>query len=109
MPEVERLLDRGAEDASAEEMTAVTRDPATVALSLVAAAALWRLLSVGIETLRSMSHDAAVRRRIELIGELQQLGYGRQAPFIVERLLKDLRQRPADDAVLQALAKLYQG
>ena len=108
MPEVESLLEQVAEDASAEEMTAVTRDPATVALSLVAAAALWKLLSVGIETLRSMSHEAAVQRRIE-IGELQQLGYGRQAPFILERLLKDLRQRPADDAVLQALAKLYQG
>jgi hypothetical protein len=109
VPEVEGLLDQVAQDASVQEMTAPQRDPATVALSLVAAAALWKLLSVGIDSLRSMSHDATLQRRIAMIRDLQQLGYGRQAPFILERLQKELRERPDDDPILKALASISQG
>jgi hypothetical protein len=110
VPEVEGLLDEIAQEASVQEMTAAERaDPGTVALSLVAVAALWKLLGTGIEALRSMSRDAAIKRRIGLIDQLQHLGYGRQAPLILDRLQKELRERPEDDPVLKALIKLSQG
>lgn len=76
-------------------------------LSLVVAAALWKLLNVGIETLRRMTEDAAAQRRIQFIRELQEMGYERQAPFIVDRLLKDMRERPEDDPVLKKLAEIH--
>ncbi len=110
VPEVTTLLDAIAQDASLQEITAGQRaDPGSVALSLVAAAALWKLLSVGVETLRSMAHDATLQRRIDMIRELQQLGYERQAPFILERLHNELRQRPEDDPILKALIKISGG
>jgi len=37
------------------------------------------------------------------------LGYGRQAPFIVERLLKEMRERPEDDPVLKNLTEMFSG
>jgi len=64
------------------------------------------MLGVGIDTLRRMSEDAGAERRIQLIRELQDLGYERQAPFILGRLLKDLRERPDDDPVLKRLTGL---
>jgi hypothetical protein len=39
----------------------------------------------------------------------QQLGYERQAPFILERLQKELRERPEDDPILKALIKISGG
>ncbi len=73
------------------------------------AAAAWKLLSVGIDTLRTMSEDATAQRRIQLIRELQEMGYERQAPFIVDRLLKEMRERPEDDPVLKKLTEMYPG
>jgi hypothetical protein len=109
-PEVETLVDKIAHEASLHEMTTGQRaDPGTVALSLVAAAALWKLLSVGIATLRSMADDATLHRRIAMIRDLQELGYDRQAPFILERLHHELRERPEDDPVLKALIKISGG
>ena len=75
----------------------------------MAVAALWKLLSVGIDTLRRMSEDATVQQRIHLIRELQELGYERQAPFIVDRLLSQMRERPEDDPVLKKLTEMYLG
>ncbi len=110
VPEIMALVDGVAEDAEFQESTAGTRfDPTSVGLSLVAVAALWNLLSVGIDTLRTMSEDATAQRRIQLIRELQEMGYERQAPFIVDRLLKEMRDRPEDDPVLKKLTEMYPG
>jgi hypothetical protein len=111
VPEIIALVEGVAEDAEFQESTAGTRfvDPTSAGLSLVAVAALWKLLSVGIGTLRSMSEDATLQRRIQLIRELQELGYERQAPFIVDRLLKELRERPDDDPVLKQLTEMDPG
>jgi hypothetical protein len=81
-------------------------DPLSAGLSLVAAAALWKLLNVGIATLRRMSEDAADARRVQVIRELQLMGYERQAPFIVDRLLTEMRERPDDDPVLKKLIEM---
>ena len=78
-------------------------------LSLVAVAALWKLLSVGIGALRRMSEDATIERRIQLIRQLQEMGYERQAPFIVDRLLREMRERSEDDPVLKKLTEMYPG
>ena len=110
VPEIMALMDGVAEDAEFQESTAGTRfDPTSVGLSLVAIAALWKLLNVGIDTLRRMSEDATAQRRIQLIRELQEMGYERQAPFIVDRLLKEMRERPEDDPVLKKLTEMYPG
>ncbi len=111
VPEIGALVDDVAEDAELREATAGTRfvDPLSAGLSLVTAAALWKLLSVGIGTLRRMSEDAAAERRIRLIGQLREMGYERQAPFIVARLLEEMRERPADDPVLEKLTQMYRG
>ncbi len=107
LPDVGRLLDEMTREASAHELTDVQRaEPVTIALSLVAVAALWKLINLGIDSLRSMAEDETLRCRIEMIRELHDLGYERQAPFILERLQKELRERPGDDPVLKALIEL---
>ncbi len=111
VPEIRALVDSVAEDAEFEESMTGTKigDPLSAGLSLVAVAALWQLVSIGIETLRRMSENATVERRVELIRQLQAMGYERQAPFIVDRLLKEMRERPADDPVLKALVRMHPG
>lgn len=111
VPEIMALVNGVAEDAEFQESTAVMRfgDPLSAGLSLVAVAALWKLLSVGIGALRRMSEDATVERRIQLIRQLQEMGYERQAPFIVDRLLNQMRERPEDDPVLKNLTEMYPG
>lgn len=37
------------------------------------------------------------------------MGYERQAPLIVDRLLEQMRQRPEDDPVLKKLVEMYSG
>ncbi len=109
VPEIMALVDSVTEDAEFQESTAGLRfgDPLSAGLSLVAVAALWKLLSVGIGALRRMSEDATVERRIQLIRQLQEMDYGRQAPFIVDRLLKEMRERPEDDPVLTKLTEMF--
>ena len=111
VPEIMAIVDGVAEDAEFQESTAGTRfsDPLSAGLSLVAVAALWKLLSVGIGTLRRMSEDATVERRIQHIRELQDMGYERQAPFIVDRLINEIRERPEDEPVLKKLTEMYSG
>lgn len=109
-PGIVALVDSVAEDAEFREATAGTRfDPLSAGLSLVAVAALWKLLDAGIGALRRMGENATVERRIRLIGQLQDMGYERQAPFIVDRLLKEIRERPDDDPVLKKLMEMYPG
>ena len=110
-PEIMALLDAVSADAAFQESMSATRavDPLSASLSLVAVAALWRLLQLGIGTLRRMSEDATLKRRIELIRQLQQAGYEREAPLIVDRLLKEMRGRPDDDPLLKKLIALYPG
>ena len=111
VPEIMVLVDRVAEDAELQESTAGTRsvDPLSASLSLVAVAALWKLLNVGIDVVRRGSEDATAARRIQLIGQLQEMGYERQAPFILDQMLKEMRQRPEDDPVLKKLTEMYPG
>lgn len=108
-PEIRALVEGVVEEAEFQESMAGKRfgDPLSAGLSLVAIAALWKLLNVGIDALRRMSEDATLERRTRLIGQLQAMGYERQAPFIVDRLLKELRARPADDPVLKKLAAMF--
>ena len=56
-----------------------------------------------------MSEDATVERRIQLIRQLEEIGYERQAPLIVDRLLKEMRERPEDDPVLKKLTEMFPG
>ncbi len=111
VPEIMTLVDSVAESAEFQESVSETKsiEPLSAGLSLVAAAALWKLLSLGIDTLRGMSEDAALERRIRVIEQVRDMGYERQAPLIVDRLLKEMRRRPADDPLLKKLAGLYQG
>jgi len=110
-PEIITLLDAVSEDAAFQESLSGTRvaDPLSASLSLVAVAALWQLLKVGIGALRRLSEDASLKRRIEIIAQLQQAGYEREAPLIVDRLLREMRDRPEDDPVLKKLIALYPG
>ena len=108
VPEIMALVNGVAEEAEFRESTAGTRDPTSVALSLVAVAALWKLLSVGIGTLRRMTEDATVQRRIQLIRELQEMGYAGQAPLIVDRLaFFDLHRNPFYQTAEVALWMAY--
>jgi hypothetical protein len=75
----------------------------------VAVAALWKLLSVGVGALRMMSEDLTLERRIQHIRELQDMGYERLAPLIVDRMIKEMRERPEDDPVLKKLTDIYSG
>ena len=109
VPEIMALVDGVTEEAEFQESTTGTREATSVALPVVAGAALWKLLSVGIDVLRIGSKDATVARRIQFIRELQEMGYERQAPFILDRLLEDLRERPEDDPVLKKLTAMYPG
>lgn len=109
VPEITVLLDSVTEDAEIEESVNGTRiaDPLSVGLSLVAVAALWKLVNLGVDTLRRMSENVAVAQRIQLIEEFRDMGYERQAPLIVDRLLKEIRQRPDNDPVLKKLTGLF--
>ena len=109
IPEAESWLSDIAEQAAFQELTAGQREPGAIALSLVATVALWKLLSVGIEALRSMNHDARLQRRIDMVRDLQELGYDRQAPFILERLQNTLLERPKDDPMIKALINIFGG
>ena len=109
MPEIKAIVDNVVEEAEFQESTSPTRfvDPLSASLSLVAAAALWKLLSVGIDTLRLMTETIITKRRIQLIAELQAMGYERQAPLIVDRLLREMRTRPENDPVLKKLTQMF--
>ncbi len=109
IPEIRALVDSVAEDADFEESMTGTRvvDPLSAGLSLVAVAALWKLVSIGIDRLRQMNENAILQQRIQCIRELQDMGYERQAPFIVDRMLKEIRERPADDSVLKKLVQMF--
>ena len=109
LPEVYAVLNGVAEDAEIDEATNGKRcfDPTSAALSLIATAALWKLVCVGITTLRGMTENALLGQRVQLIRELRDMGYERQAPYIVDRLLKDMRDRPEDDPVLKKIAELH--
>ena len=78
----------------------------SVGVSLLAVAALWKLLRSGIGLLRRMNEDATVQRRIQIIRQFQEMGYELQAPFIVNRLLKEPCKGPNDD---QSVAEARQG
>lgn len=106
IPEIKTLVDDVAKDAEQKELTDITRDGGTTSLVLVATIALWKLLKLGIEVLRQMNENKVVEKRIHLIRQLQEMGYERQAPFIVVRLFAEIRERPEDDPVLKKLTEI---
>lgn len=76
-------------------------------LWLVGLAGLWLLVKVGVNRLRGINEAAALAKQVEVIARLKELGYDeKQAAKVVENLLKGLRTRPDDDAILQKLQKL---
>ena len=110
IPQVAGLLDQVVEDAQLEETLSGVKsfEPISTGLATVAIAALWKLVNIGLDRVRQLNDEAAAKRRIEIIAKLREEGYERQAPLIVDQLFKEIRQRPADDQVLQTLLKLPQ-
>jgi len=65
---------------------------------------LWKVVKAGIDHLRGLSEIALVARQRELIRDMQALGCdAKHATQVVERLLKGIRTRPDNDAVLKKL------
>lgn len=89
------------------ERPSPTRLDPMAGLWLVGVVGLWKLAKAGIEYLRGLSEVALVAKQLELIREMQALGCdAKQATQVVERLLKGIRARPDDDAVLKRLLKI---
>jgi hypothetical protein len=81
-------------------------DPAD-GLWLVALAGLWQVVKVGIQYVRGLSEMQIVAQRLEIIARVKALGFDeKHAVQVVERLLKDIRTRPDDDAVTKTLLKM---
>ena len=79
----------------------------TAALWLVGLASLWQVAKIGIHHLRGMSDASLLQKQIEIIAEVNALGYDeKHAAQVVERLLKSIRTRPDDDSVLKTLQKM---
>jgi hypothetical protein len=92
--------------AEGESQTLTRVDP-LAGLWLVGVVALWKLAKAGIEHLRGLSELDILAKQLELVREVQALGYdAKQATQVVERLLKGMRTRPNDDPVLKALLKI---
>lgn len=76
-------------------------------LWLVALAGLWQVVKVGIQYLRGLSERQVLAQRLEIIARVKALGFDeKHAVQVLERLLKDIRTRPDDDAVLKRLLKV---
>jgi hypothetical protein len=106
--EVRRLLEDVTRSVAVEmpQPAPIRVDP-TLGLWLVGLAALWQLAKVGIHHVRGMSDTALAQQQVEVIAEVKALGCDeKQAVQVVERLLKSIRTRPEDDAVLKTLQKM---
>jgi hypothetical protein len=105
--EVRRMLEDVTNSVAVEgQLQSPTRD-VTLGLWLVGLASLWQLVKIGIQHLRGLSETAIVQKQVEVTAEVQALGYNqKQATQVVERLLKNIRTRRDDDAVLKALPKM---
>ena len=89
------------------ERQSPTRIDPTAGLWLVGLAGLWLLVKVGIHHLRGMSDVNALQKQVEIIARLEELGYDpKQATQVIAHLLKGIRARPNDDAVIKTLQKL---
>ena len=106
--EVRRMLEDITRSVAVEvQQQSPRRLDVTAALWLVGLASLWQLAKVGIHHLRGMSDTAVLQQQVAVIAEVKALGYDeKQAAQVVERLLKGIRTRPNDDAVLKALLKM---
>lgn len=109
VPGIMAFVELVAGEAEQKEIAGAQRDldPVSVSLSLVVVAALWKLINIGISTLKRMSEDATVQCRIELIKQLQEMGYNRQAPLILERMIREMRERPDNDQMLKKLTDMF--
>ena len=106
--EVRRMLEDITRSVAVEvQQQSPRRLDVTAALWLVGLASLWQLAKVGIHHLRGMSDTAVLQQQVAVIAEVKALGYDeKQAAQVVERLLKGIRTRPNDDAVLKTLPKM---
>lgn len=92
--------------AEGESLSPTRLDP-TAGLWLVGVVGLWKLAKADIDYLRGLSEIALATKQLELIREMQALGCDtKHATQVVERLLKGIRSRPDDDAVLKRLLKM---
>ena len=107
--EVRRMLEDITRSVAVEvQQQSPRRLDVTAALWLVGLASLWQLAKVGIHHLRGMSDTAVLQQQVAVIAEVKALGYDeKQAAQVVERLLKGIRTRPNDDAVLKTLLKMF--
>jgi len=106
--EVRRMLQDVTDSVAAEvQQQSPTRIDVTMGLWLVGLASLWLLAKVGIHHLRGLSDTAVLQKQVEVIAQVKALGYDeKHATQVVERLLKSIRTRPSDDAVLKTLRKV---
>lgn len=105
--EVRRLLEDITSSVAEEVSSQSPKRDVTLGLWLVGLVSLWQLAKVGIQHVRGMSDTAVLRQQVAVIAEGKALGYDeKHAAQVVERLLKGIRTRPNDDAVLKALQKL---
>ena len=106
--EVRRMLEDITHSVAVEvQQQSPTRLDVTMGLWLVGLASLWQLAKVGIHHLRELSDTAVLQKQVAVIAEVKSLGYDeKQAAQVVERLLKGIRTRLDDDAMLKALQKM---
>lgn len=93
--------------AAETHLVSPTRMVPVMGLWLVGLSGLWLLGKVGINHLRNMSETHALEKQVEVIAKLHELGHDEtQSAQVVENLLKGIRTRPDDDAVLKTLQKV---
>lgn len=74
---------------------------------LLAVAALWQIVSIGIDHLRALSETKLAEQRIKMVEQLAKSGGDKQAAeAIVQAQLTSVRSRAVNDSVLQDLKKL---
>ena len=74
---------------------------------LLALAALWQIVKIGIDHLRALSETKLVEQRIKIVEELAKSGGDKKAAeAIVEAQLSSIQSRAVNDSVLEDLKKL---
>ena len=90
---------------STEHTEALKRfDVSATDLWLLGLLMLWRVAKIGVDHLRQVSEIEATRKILSDVKMLRDLGYSKAAAVsVIERLLKDIRDRSQDDPVIRAI------